>query len=391
MSNDGSTGTCAAIPGAASYTGPLTYPNAVAVNPNGSAVYVTAGGYGGISKGTGTISQFSALPSGGGGLTKFVGCLSDTGTNGCSKMSGSGTPLTDSGGVAVSPDGASVYVASGVGVSHYFADPNGTGLLSFDGCVSDDRSGGACTKGPQSGTPLAGANAVAVSPDGRSVYVVSGKALSWFSVAPAGQVTFQGCMSDDSVPGCIVAPAQSLTGADAVTVSPDGASVDVISQEGITHLFRVTASGGGGTSHSTRTITANLDNLQITLVSSLGSTCVAKSGSLSATLTSSAIAGSTATKLRSTGAAFSIDRGVRHVHHRTVRRHGKPIVLTTIIYTPNDTVRRLPASVSLKLAILSSRSHVFNVKVSYHATVRRHGHQQTVSVFKTLSLTFPVC
>ena len=126
-------------------------------------------------------------------------------------------------------------------------------------------------------------------------------------------------------------------------------------------------------------------------MTSLRSACVASSGSLSATLSSAAIPGSTATKLRSTGAAFSIDRGVRHVHHRTARRHGKKVVLTTTTYTPNDTVSRLPTNVSLKLAGLSSRSHMFNVKVSYHATVMRHGHQQTVTVSKTLSLTFQVC
>ena len=126
-------------------------------------------------------------------------------------------------------------------------------------------------------------------------------------------------------------------------------------------------------------------------MTSLGSACVARSGSLSATLSSSAIAGSTATKLRSTGAALSIDRGVRHVHHRTVRRHGKKVVLTTITYTPNVTVGRLPMNVSLKLAGMSSGSHAFNVKVSYHATVKRHGHRQTVTVSKTLSLTFKVC
>ena len=126
-------------------------------------------------------------------------------------------------------------------------------------------------------------------------------------------------------------------------------------------------------------------------MTSLRSACVAKSGSLSATLTSAAIPGSTATKLRSTGAAFSIDRGVRHVHQRTVRRHGQTVVLTTITHTLNVTVGKLPTNVALKLAGVSSGSHVFNVKVSYHATVKRHGHRQTPSVSKTLSLTFQVC
>ena len=149
--------------------------------------------------------------------------------------------------------------------------------------------------------------------------------------------------------------------------------------------------GGGGTSFPTRTLIAKTGNQLIALATSLTSACVARSGSLRARLSSSAIAGSKATKLRLAGAAFSIDRGVRHVHHRTRHRHGKKVVLTTITYTPNRTVRRLPANVSLKLAGLGSSLHTFKVKVSYHETVKRQGHNQTITVSKTLSLRFKVC
>ena len=77
--------------------------------------------------------------------------------------SGTGTaPL----GVAVEPDGRSVYVAAEDRVQHFFAAANGA--LTYDGCVSDDGSGGACADIPGTGTPLTGAFAVAVSPDGRS-------------------------------------------------------------------------------------------------------------------------------------------------------------------------------------------------------------------------------
>jgi DNA-binding beta-propeller fold protein YncE len=248
---------------------------------------------------------------------------------------------------------------------------------------------------------------VAVSRDGRSLYVASTRSssISFFSVAPQGQLTFQGCLSDNAIPGCVDPPGEPLKGADAVAVSPDGGSVYVTgSLNGtVAHFFRTQSSGGGGaggggaggggggTSNLTRTLTAKIDNQLITVVTSLRSACVAKSGSLSATLTSSAIPGSKATKLRSTGAAFSLDRGVRHVHHRTRHKHGKKVVVTTITYTPNHAVGRLPANISLKLAGLSSRSHAFKVKVSYHETVKRQGHRRTVSVSKTLSLTFRVC
>ena len=389
VSNDGSAGTCLDVPGSGT---PLVGPVDVAVSPNGASVYAVDEG--------GTLDHLFADPTG--GQLSFDGCVSDDGSAGtCLDVPGSGTPLSNPAAVAVSPNGASVYTVSidtGT-VSHLFADPTG-GQLSWDGCVSDDGSGGTCADVPGTGTPLAGARSVAVSPDGKSLYVASSNssAVSSFSIAPGGQLTFQGCLSDDAIPGCVDPPGEPLKGAFAVAVSPDGGSVYVAGFENgtVAHFFRTQTGGGGGGgggsgSHPTRTITATVGNQRITVVTSLRSACVARSGSLNARLSSAAIPGSTATKLRSTGAAFSIDRGVRRAHHRTVRRHGKKVVLTTTTHTPNVTVRSLPTNVSLKLAGVSSGSHVFNVRVSYHATVKRHGHRQTVSVSKTLSLTFQVC
>ena len=105
----------------------------------------------------------------GGGLT-FQGCVATSSAAvGCVNVPG-GTD-TDQLGVAVSPGGHSVYVAAGDRVEHFFVAPNGA--LSYDGCVSNDGSGGTCADIPGNATPLTGAVAVAVSPDGRSVYVAS--------------------------------------------------------------------------------------------------------------------------------------------------------------------------------------------------------------------------
>ena len=394
VSNGGSGG-C----GVAGSGTPLTQPVGVAVSPNGASLYAANAGSGGAG---GTIDHLFADPIQ--GQLSWDGCVSSDGSGGtCLDVPGSGTPLSTPTGVAVSPDGASVYAVSFDGtVSHFFANP-AQGQLSWDGCVSDDGSAGTCADVPGTGAPLAGATGVAVSPDGRSLYVASqtSNAISFFSIAPQGQLTFQGCLSDNAIPGCVDPPGQPIEGADDVAVSPDGGSVYVTGDPNgtVAHFFRTQSSSGGGTggtggvggTHATRTLTGKVDNQLITVVTSLGSGCVTKSGSLSATLTSSTIPGSTATKLRPSGAAFSIDRGVRHVHHRIRHKHGRKVVVTTTTYTPNQTVAKLPTNVSLKLGGLSSRSHAFKVNVSYRATVKRHGHRQTVSVSKALSLTFKVC
>ena len=78
---------------------------------------------------------------------------------GCTVVAGG--PLTGADSVAVSPNGGSVYVTGkgihpGDGaVAHFFVGAQGR--LAYDGCVSDDGSGGTCADVPGSGSPLAGA------------------------------------------------------------------------------------------------------------------------------------------------------------------------------------------------------------------------------------------
>ena len=154
-----------------------------------------------------------------------------------------GNPLDGATAVAVSPNGSSVYVASNTAgtVSHFFADPTGVKLLSWDGCVSDDGSGGGCAKGPKQGAPLAGSQALAVSPDGKTLYSVSPStdSLAWFSVAPQGQLTFKGCLSDEAILGCTRPHGEPLEDADGVAVSPDSSTVYVASVGGTVASFVV--------------------------------------------------------------------------------------------------------------------------------------------------------
>jgi DNA-binding beta-propeller fold protein YncE len=228
VSSDGSGGLCADAPGT-----PLDGAASVAVSPDGKSVYVT-------SAGSGTITHF--LAAAGGQLT-FDGCVSNDGSGGaCADAPGS--PLTGAAGVAVSPDGRSVYVTGSDSntIVHFFAGPEGQ--LTYDGCVSDDGSGGMCVDAP--GTPLTGANSVAVSPDGRSVYVTgqSSDDVVHFFAAAGGQLTYDGCVSDDGSGGmCVDAPGTPLTLTEQVAVSPDGRSVYVTSAAAndVVHFFAAAA------------------------------------------------------------------------------------------------------------------------------------------------------
>jgi DNA-binding beta-propeller fold protein YncE len=243
VSDDGSAGKCADLPGA-----PLNHPNAVTISPDGKQLYVAGDGI------------VTVLDRASGGQITYAGCVSNDGSAGaCADAPGS--PLSGARALALSPDGGSLYVAGAGANTLAVFDRASGGQIAYAGCVSEDGSGGLC--GTTSAGSLNGLNSLAVSPDGRSVYASSDvrAALTAFSRAPGGQITFAGCVSDNTtgVGQCADVPGQPLNGANSVSLSPDGKTLyataltsdavsvyDRAASGQLTYAGCVSANGSGG-------------------------------------------------------------------------------------------------------------------------------------------------
>jgi DNA-binding beta-propeller fold protein YncE len=194
-------------------------PTAAAVSPDGRSVYVAG-------PATNSVATFVRDPASG-ALTQS-GCVSDDGSGGACV---DGRGLGGAADIAVSADGKSVYVAStGTGAVAVFDRDTTTGSLTQKagtaGCASETGDAGACADGVE----LATAQGVAVSPDGKSVYVAS-----WTSDAIAvfdrdttsGVLTQDGCVNEDASGGC--SPGQALDDPVDIKVSGDDENVYVAS------------------------------------------------------------------------------------------------------------------------------------------------------------------
>ena len=220
----------------------LRYPDSVAVSADGKSVYAASD----LSRAvvrfnrnptTGTITQ----PAG------TAGCISQTGAGPCVDGHGLNQPLS----VAVSADGKSVYAASPISDAVARLDRNTTtGAITQPagtaGCVSETGAG-PCADGHGLDNPTS----VAVSADGKSVYVGSSvsDAVARFDrntttgaiTQPAGTA---GCVSETGAGPC--ADGHGLSDPTSVAVSADGKSVYVasVTSSAVARLNRNTTTGG---------------------------------------------------------------------------------------------------------------------------------------------------
>jgi DNA-binding beta-propeller fold protein YncE len=205
----------------------LERPKSVAVSPDGRSVYVA-------SSVSDAVVVFDRYASGVlGQKVDVAGCVSETGTGG---VCADGVALDSPAWVEVSPDGRNVYVASYTSLAVAVFDRNAsTGALTQKagtaGCVSETGTGGACANG----VALNGAVSVAVSPDGRNVYVTSdtSSAVAVFDRNASTGALMQmagvtGCVSETGTGGSC-ANGVALLSPEAVAVSPDGKTVYVAS------------------------------------------------------------------------------------------------------------------------------------------------------------------
>ncbi len=143
-----------------------------------------------------------------------------------------GAALDGAQAVTVSPDGASVYVVSTSDPALSIFDRAGDGtLIQKPGRAGciSDTGAGRC----RDGTALDRPESVAVSPDGQSVYVATSESdsVAVFDRAPDGRLA-----QKPDTAGCIsdtgdgpCVDGEALQGAESVTVSPDGQNVYVTS------------------------------------------------------------------------------------------------------------------------------------------------------------------
>jgi fibronectin-binding autotransporter adhesin len=131
-------------------------------------------------------------------------CFQNTGGSDCDGSGGPTVALDAPSDVAVSPDGKSVYVVSSDSNAIAFFARASDGSLTPQGCIEDFSSNLLCAGKGGNAPGLESASAVAVSPDGQNVYVASflSDAIAVFERASNGTLTAMPCIQNTGRTGC---------------------------------------------------------------------------------------------------------------------------------------------------------------------------------------------
>lgn len=197
----------------------------IAISPDGKSVYVA-------SYLKNVFSIFDRDPATGALVQKpgAAGCISED-VSGCAEPVGLDEPQE----VVVSPDGRNVYAIGEDSSSVAVFNRDSTGALTQPAgtaaCISGSGSGGACQKASGLSSPVS----LAISPDGRSVYV-GGLPSSLVTLARDPQTGTlsrmrgaAGCISIKRLPGCRTTDELTPFG---IVVSPDNRNFYVASSNG---------------------------------------------------------------------------------------------------------------------------------------------------------------
>ncbi|HLK00614.1 MAG TPA: hypothetical protein VKU39_11995 [Streptosporangiaceae bacterium] len=167
------------------------------------------------------------------GNLTFDGCYGYP--SGCTPF-GTGQELDDADAVAVTRDGKNLYVASLSGsISHFIIGPDNN--LIYSGCIGNGTKG--CSEDTNSGLTPSG---LAVTPDGKNLYASSYNGMvTHFGIDTAGNLTYADCNGNSA--GCTpISPGGALSLARGVLVSPDGRNVYASAAHAVTH-FRLGGTG----------------------------------------------------------------------------------------------------------------------------------------------------
>ncbi|HET9198805.1 MAG TPA: beta-propeller fold lactonase family protein [Solirubrobacterales bacterium] len=165
------------------------------------------------------------LPASGAAATgdlEFKDCIAKFASSPCTAVPGEA--MEGGRDVAVSPDGKLVFVADGQETVAAFTRSGADGSVAYAGCF-DDRATSSCAHAPLNSVLLA-PRSLAFSPDGSFLYVASetSDAIVRLKVGSGGALSFDSCVEDDdALPdwGC-AQEAGSLDGPLRVVVAPDG-------------------------------------------------------------------------------------------------------------------------------------------------------------------------